>query len=119
MQAIDEKGTRDTTEFINISKDDALSWPEVVHRTYPATVAARMAPVVRPFVEKSWKIDQLLLEIFDEKLKLPRGTLASLHRADEQSGCLARCIRAPPRALDEKLFIPAHTDYGSLVSVLC
>ncbi|TBU40924.1 Clavaminate synthase-like protein [Dichomitus squalens] len=115
VQAIDERGTRDTAEFWNVSKDDALAWPRVIHRAYPSPVQARMTSTIRPFVEKSLEINVALLDVFTQKLGLPRGALADLHRTEEESGCLARCIRAPPRAgPQEKLFIPAHTDYGSL-----
>ena len=119
MQAIDERGTRDTTEFWNVSKDDAIAWPEVVHRSYPSAVQARIASTIRPFVEQSIEVNLRLLEVFNGKLGLPRGTLAQLHKREEKSGCLSRCIRAPPRSgPPEKLFIPAHTDYGSLVLLL-
>ncbi|KAI0686228.1 Clavaminate synthase-like protein [Earliella scabrosa] len=114
VQAIDENGTRDTIEFINVSRDDALAWPQVVHRTYPSAVSAHMASTIRPFVEKAQSVNGTLLAVFNERLGLPRGALAGLHREGDHSSSLARCIRAPPHAPDEKLFIPAHTDYGTL-----
>ncbi|KAI0822435.1 hypothetical protein BC628DRAFT_1389836 [Trametes gibbosa] len=42
MQFMDNNGTRDVTEFLNISKDDALAWPTPFHRTYPSTVNSHM-----------------------------------------------------------------------------
>ena len=116
VQAIDENGTRDTIEFINVSRDDALAWPQVVHRTYPSAVSAHMEATIRPFVEKAQAVNGTLLGVFNERLGLPRGALAGLHREGDHSSSLARCIRAPPHGPDEKLFIPAHTDYGTLVS---
>ncbi|RPD55162.1 Clavaminate synthase-like protein [Lentinus tigrinus ALCF2SS1-6] len=113
-QAIDAKGTRDTTEFLNISQDDALAWPEVIHRTYPDVVIAHMTSTIRPFIEKSLAVNDTLLAVLNSKLGLPRGTLASFHKPEDPSSSLSRCIRAPPCAPNEKLFIPAHTDYGSL-----
>ncbi|KAI0751879.1 Clavaminate synthase-like protein [Daedaleopsis nitida] len=114
VQAIDDKGTRDSTEFLNISMNDAFAWPQYVHRTYPETVNARMTSTIRPFIEKSLVINNTFLNIFDEKLALPAGSLARFHQTDEQGDSLARCIRAPPRAPDEKLFVPPHTDFGTI-----
>lgn len=74
-----------------------------------------MTSIVRPFIEKSRAINMTLLEVLSSKLGLPPGTLASFHKSEDPSSSLARCIRAPPCAPHETLFIPAHTDYGSLV----
>ncbi|KAI0828140.1 hypothetical protein BC628DRAFT_1364208 [Trametes gibbosa] len=49
MQFMDNNGTRDVTEFLNISKDDALAWPTPFHRTYPSTVNSHMDSVIKPF----------------------------------------------------------------------
>ncbi|KAF9033917.1 Clavaminate synthase-like protein [Hymenopellis radicata] len=112
---IDQAGTRDITEFLNISKDDALAWPIPVHRTYPSTVNERMESTVEPFIQKSLAINHLLIDVLNDKLGLPKGTLASLHKPGEHSGCASRCIRAPPHTeLERKTFLPAHTDFGSL-----
>lgn len=39
------QGNLDTVQFINVSKDDALAYPEVHHRTYPRTVNERIKTV--------------------------------------------------------------------------
>ncbi|TBU22679.1 Clavaminate synthase-like protein [Dichomitus squalens] len=115
VQIMDDHGTRDVTEFINVAKDDALAWPAVAHRTYPATVNARMDSTIKPFVQKSMEINHFLIDVLNDKLGLPKGTLAEFHKAHEHSGCIARVIRAPPHPVpEEKLFLTAHTDYGSL-----
>ena len=118
--AVDESGTRDTVEFINVSKDDALAWPDKVHREYPSTVRARMENTIKPFVQKSFDINMTLIGVLNDKLGLPSGTLANLHKANEPSGCQARCIKNPPHsgasaADNSKTAIGAHTDFGSLV----
>ena len=95
--AVDEKGTLDITEFINVSKDDALAFPAVVHRTYPSSVVARMDSTIRPFVEKSVEINNTLMAVFNARLGLPAGTLAAFHTDAEPSGSEARCIKNPPR----------------------
>ncbi|KAF7790904.1 hypothetical protein EIP86_001862 [Pleurotus ostreatoroseus] len=115
--AVDETGALDTVEFINVSKDDALAWPKKVHREYPSTVNARMESTIQPFVQKSVEINNLLIDIFNDKLGLPKGALASKHAMFELSGSEARCIKNPPRpdgVDDGKTALGAHTDFGSL-----
>ncbi|RDX48491.1 Clavaminate synthase-like protein [Lentinus brumalis] len=115
MQFMDERGTPDVTEFINVSKDDALAWPDTVHRTYPSTVNARMESTIKPFVQKSLAINHFLIDVLSDTLGLPKGALSALHKVEEHSGCTARVIRSPPHeGLQTKLFLTAHTDFGSL-----
>lgn len=118
---MDETGTKDTVEFINISKDDALSWPKPTHRTYPSTVDARMESTIAPFIRKSVEVNDTLLEIFNSLLGLPEGALAQRHSPDEHSGSESRCIKNPPRPdgiSEEKAALGAHTDFGSLVRTI-
>ncbi|GBE78902.1 Clavaminate synthase-like protein [Sparassis crispa] len=115
--ATDETGALDTVEFVNIAKDDALSWPTPTHRTYPMTVNARMEPTIIPFVKKSIEVNNTVLEIFNAQLGLPNGTLLRKHMLGEPSGSEARCIKNPPRPngiSEEKAALGAHTDFGSL-----
>lgn len=108
----------DTVEFINVSKDDALAYPRVVHITYPSTVNARMENTIAPFVRKALDVTFVILKIFNDKLGLPEGTLESLHAMEDLSGCEARCIRSLPpqeKAATEKLALASHTDFGTLV----
>jgi len=115
--ATDETGALDTVEFINISKDDALAWPEMVHRAYPSTVNARMESTIALFIRKSLEVNNTLLSIFNKKLGLPEGTLAKRHLLDEPSGSEARCIKNPPPTggfSEMKAALGAHTDFGSL-----
>ncbi|KAI0333383.1 Clavaminate synthase-like protein [Cubamyces sp. BRFM 1775] len=114
---IDETGALDTVEFMNIAKDDALAWPTIARRTYPSTVIARMEDAVVPFIRKSVEVNDTLLEIFNELLVLPAGTLAEKHKLAEFSGSEARVIKNPPRpgGIDEaKAALASHTDFGSL-----
>lgn len=108
-------------EFMNVSKDDALAYPRVVHLTYPSTINARMENTVAPFVRKSLDVTYVVLKVFDDKLGLPKGTLESMHAMDEHSACEVRCTRSPPvqdkEAMDRAM-LAAHTDYGSLVGRL-
>ena len=115
--AVDEFGNLDTVEFINVSQDDALAWPETVHRTYPRTVNERMENTIVPFVKKSRAINATFLKILERKLGIPEGELVRRHSVEEPSGSETRCIRNPPCASGEKgkTAIGAHTDFGSLV----
>jgi len=116
--AVDEFGNLDTVEFINVSQDDALAWPEAVHRTYPRTVNERMDNTIMPFVKKSRAINVVFLKILERKLGLPEGELLKKHSGEEPSGSETRCIKSPPRAPGDKntTAIGAHTDFGSLAS---
>lgn len=114
---MDETGQKDNVEFINVSQDDAMAWPEIARRTYPRTVTAVMDSVVQPFVRKSAEINLTLMDVFNDKLGLPEGTLRRKHTG-ELSGSETRCIKSPPKPdWDEKTAsLGAHTDFGSLVS---
>ncbi|KAG2370232.1 hypothetical protein BDR07DRAFT_1447154 [Suillus spraguei] len=115
--AIDATGALDSVEFMNVSKDDALAYPQVVHRTYPLTVNTRMKNTIAPFVHKGLEVTYVVLNRFNDKLGLPKGTLEKLHDMEEYSGSETRCIRSPPTQDKEpikKVAIGAHTDFGSL-----
>ena len=115
---VDEKGTKDSTETMDVSQDDVLAYPAQIHQAYPATVGAAMDSTVRPFVRKSMDVSFHILDVMDEKLGLPRGTLAGLSRPEERSGSTLRLIRAPPAISPSgQTFVSPHTDFGSLVCV--
>ena len=117
---MDETGLKDTVEFINVSKDDALSFPVPTHRSYPRTVVAQMTFTVRPFVEKSLEVNNTILEVFNEKLGLPAGELLQRHSRNDWSASEARVIKNPPapKMSSERQALGAHTDFGSLVRTL-
>ena len=77
-----------------------------------------MDGTIRLFIEKSLAVNNTLLDIFNDRLGLPKGTLANKHLREEPSGSESRCIKNPPRpaATEPKTAIGAHTDFGSLVS---
>ncbi|GAA6011324.1 hypothetical protein JCM10207_008300 [Rhodosporidiobolus poonsookiae] len=120
---VDAKGNVDTVHFINVAKDDALAYPQVVQRTYPHTVVDRMSTVT-DFVRRSDTVLQTLMASLEPRLGLPSGTFAALHKEGDVSGSEARCILKS--APGEKGFlaegvgedgepsaaIGAHTDFG-------
>ncbi|TFY81434.1 hypothetical protein EWM64_g2572 [Hericium alpestre] len=115
---VDPSGAPEVTEFLNISKNDALAYPAVFHRTYPRTVMERMETVVRPFVLKGLEVNETILRILNDKLGLPEGALAQRHQREKSSNCEARTLRAPPTVgwNADKATLGAHTDFGSLAS---
>ncbi|GAA6045959.1 hypothetical protein NBRC10513_005359 [Rhodotorula toruloides] len=120
---VDAKGNLDTVQFINVSKDDALAYPEVRHRTYPRTVNERIKTVTS-FVRQSDNVLQKLMEVLEVRIGLPKGTLAALHKVGDISGSESRVIlkSAPgargyiPEGVGEDgnpaAAIGAHTDFG-------
>ncbi|GJJ12485.1 hypothetical protein Clacol_006727 [Clathrus columnatus] len=111
----DEHGSLDTVEFINVSKDDALAWPKIVHREYPITVTTRMSSI-KKFIQESDAVLRTMLDIMSEYLDLPVNTLRDRHVFGNHSGSECRVIRNPPKRVPgDQVALGAHTDFGSLV----
>lgn len=113
----DERGTLDTVEYINIAKDDAISYPNVAIRHYPPIVTGYMESTIKPFVNKSLDVNNTILSIFETKLGMPKGTLLKLHALYDPSGSEARVIKKSPALTEfdqKKIALGAHTDFGSL-----
>ncbi|KAF8871423.1 Clavaminate synthase-like protein [Gymnopilus junonius] len=117
--AVAASGEPDTAEFLNIAKDDALAWPNLVRRAppgtaYPAPALARMESTVKPFIEKSLAVNNTLMDILNDKLGLKKGRLLEFYTNEEFSGSEARIIRNPPMSDTQKIALGSHTDFGSL-----
>ncbi|CAA7262121.1 unnamed protein product [Cyclocybe aegerita] len=110
-------GATDIAEFFNVLKDDALSYPQISHRSYPDSVNSRMDSAVSPFVQTCSDMSGIMLDVFNDKLGLPKNTLSELHRADKACTSEARCIKVPPAPKETKVALGRHTDFGS-VSIL-
>lgn len=111
-------GQPDAIEFLNIGKDDVLAWPQQATRAYPSTVNARMESTVIPFVQKSLDVMKTIMDIFNDKLGLPAGTLMQKHIVEESSKDEVRITRSPPFTRGVQLNLNGHTDFGSLVRPL-
>lgn len=111
---VDEKGTPDIIEYINIAKDDIRAFPEVVHQTYPPTVVEQMETTLKPFLDKALDVNMTLISVFEKQLGLPEGALLKCHAFDEQSGSGALVLRTPARIAEDKVSLGSHTDFGSL-----
>lgn len=108
----DLDGSTDVAEFINVSKDDAMAYPNVAHKVYPSTINIHMKDVIRPFIESCLEETRVLLEIFNQKLGLPEGTLAELHRPTKECISESRCIKVPAAPKNTKIALGQHTDFG-------
>ena len=78
-----------------------------------------MESTIKPFIKKALDVNNTFLEVFNDRLGLPPGTLAKLHLLEEPSGSESRCIKNPPKPDDmpeDRAALGAHTDFGSLVS---
>lgn len=67
------------------------------------------------FMRGSHDIVTLILNILNDKLALPDGTLANLHRYQAISGDQVRFVKAPPQPVDDRrTALGQHTDFGSV-----
>ncbi|EJD06909.1 Clavaminate synthase-like protein [Fomitiporia mediterranea MF3/22] len=119
--ATNEYGDPDNAEFINVAKEDALAYPEVVRRTYPSTVYKHMESTIIPFAHKSLGIVDTIYSVFEKKLGLPEGAIRACHPLMENSNSECRTIKYPAKhaysegPIDKaKVSLGAHTDIGSL-----
>jgi len=101
-------------EFITIAKDDALAWPEVLRRTYPSTVNARMEGTVKPFVRESLEVAYTLLGAFNDRLGLPEGAIRRRHEEKDLSESTARVIRFSAELHYKGQLMRNHTDFGTI-----
>ncbi|OQD76539.1 hypothetical protein PENDEC_c004G02001 [Penicillium decumbens] len=109
---VDKQGNVDRNEFYNVSKDDImritdpLPAPEVLRRSRDQQES---------FMLGSHGIVTLVLNILNDKLNLPEGTFANLHRRQAVSGDQIRFIKAPPQPIDDRrTALGQHTDFGSV-----
>lgn len=110
----DRKGTPDTMEFWNISKDEMV----VQNGTNFPNVILDGKDIVRNYMTKSHEIVLVILEILSVNLGLSAQTLPDLHRLMQPSGDQLRFTKATMHPM-QKQNIPdvsfgAHTDYGSI-----
>lgn len=109
---IDKKGNLDRNEFYNVSKDDILEqgtrWPA------PEVLEERRE-LFGSFMRHAHGIVELVLELLNDHLGLPRGTLQNMHRIEGSSGDQVRMIKAPPQPEgDRRTALGEHTDFGSV-----
>ena len=75
-----------------------------------------MASTIAPFVRQSLEVNNVILDVFNDKLGLPAGSLLKRHLMEEFSESIVRITRNAPTTNTAKIAIGSHTDFGSLVS---
>jgi isopenicillin N synthase-like dioxygenase len=98
-QYIDEKGTKDQSEFYNISKDDILHVGDKAPLQHPQPVIERRK-AVEEFMRVCHKVVIVIARALSEQLGLYPDTLPELHRLDRTGGDQARITHAPPVSAD-------------------
>lgn len=109
---MDKAGNLDRNEFYNVSKDDVLEQG----KRWPAPeVLDRQRPLLKNFMTGAHEIVVLVLELLNDHLHLPKGTLQNMHRLEGASGDQVRFIKAPPQPKDDRrTALGEHTDFGSV-----
>lgn len=98
-QYIDEKGTKDQSEFYNVSKDDILRVGDNAPLQHPQPVHERREDVEK-FMRSCHKVVTVIARALSEQLGLGSDTLPELHRLDRTGGDQARVTHAPPVSAD-------------------
>lgn len=62
-----------------------------------------MKDAVKPFIQTCADASRVLIDVFNQKLGLPEGTLAVLHRTEMECISESRCIKVPPPPKDTKI----------------
>lgn len=66
-------------------------------------------------MSSAYSIVSLVLDLLNDHLQLPSGTLQSMHRLQGQGGDQVRFIKAPPQPQDDRtIALGEHTDFGSV-----
>ena len=102
---------------MQLSKDDILG----ISDPLPAPeVLTRSQRLLKPFIVNAHSVVTLPLELINEHLQLPHGTLANMHRLNASSGDQLRFIKSLPQLTnddDRQVTFGEHTDFGSLTLV--
>ncbi|OQD81453.1 hypothetical protein PENANT_c027G06759 [Penicillium antarcticum] len=112
VAVVDKQGNLDRNEFYNVSKDDIMG----VSDPLPAPEVLQESRVqLGSFMQGSHAIVTLILDILNDQLSLPKGTLPNLHRRQAVSGDQVRFVKAPPQPVDDRrTALGQHTDFGSV-----
>lgn len=72
-------------------------------------------PLLESYITSAHSIVTFVLDLLNEHLQFPKGTLANLHRLHALSGDQVRFIKAPPQPMDDRrMALGEHTDFGSV-----
>ncbi|KAH0840761.1 oxidoreductase, 2OG-Fe(II) oxygenase family [Fonsecaea pedrosoi] len=121
---VDDKGTKDHSEFYNVSKDEVLGIPqpktgpdgkprETMSGHHPQVVLDRFDEL-KTFMKSCHNVIYGITTSLGKSLGLPDGLLESLHKLDQPSVDQARVTCAPPVRPAETITLGEHTDFGSV-----
>ncbi|OCT52474.1 oxidoreductase, 2OG-Fe(II) oxygenase family [Cladophialophora carrionii] len=120
---VDDKGTKDHSEFYNVSKDEVLGIPQPVppDGKPPKTATGHHPQVVldrfdelKTFMKSCHQVIYTITTSLGKSLGLPAGLLESLHELEKPSVDQARVTCAPPIRPAETITLGEHTDFGSV-----
>lgn len=98
--------------MLNVSKDDILSVSEPLPHL---KIIARNRLLLKDFTVSVHTLLMHLLDHLDLHLHLKSGTLANLHRLQNNAGDHVRFIKYPTQPPDDRrTSLGAHTDFGSI-----
>jgi isopenicillin N synthase-like dioxygenase len=114
---VDDKGTKDHSEFYNVSKDEVLG----IGKTLQGTSTDGNPQVVldnfdrlKVFMASCHRLVYTIVASLGRSLDLPLGLLESMHELDRPSVDQARVTCAPPIKPSETITLGEHTDFGSV-----
>jgi isopenicillin N synthase-like dioxygenase len=120
---VDDKGTKDHSEFYNISKDEVLGIQQPaaadgqpyngLASLHPHVILDRFGEL-KIFMNSCHKVIYAITTSLGKSLGLPTGLLESLHELDKASVDQARVTCAPPIKPAETITLGEHTDFGSV-----
>lgn len=95
-----------------VSKDDILG----ISDPLPAPdILSQSRDLLKSFMVNAHSVVTLVLDLLNEHLQLPQGTLADMHRLNAVSGDQVRFVKAPPQPMDDRrVALGQHTDFGSV-----
>lgn len=120
---VDDKGTKDHSEFYNVSKDEVLSIPQppsidgkpqkAPSAHHPQVVLDRFDEL-KAFMKSCHNVIYTITASLGKSLDLPSHLLESLHELMSPSVDQARVTCAPPIKPAETITLGEHTDFGSV-----
>ncbi|KAL6249098.1 hypothetical protein RBB50_004161 [Rhinocladiella similis] len=120
---VDDKGTKDHSEFYNISKDEFLGIQQLassgtssstsLKHDQPQVVLDRFGELTT-FMRSCHSVIYTITASLGKSLGLPAGLLESLHKLERPSVDQARVTCAPPIKPSGTITLGEHTDFGSV-----
>lgn len=114
---VDDKGTRDTAEFMNIGKDDVLDNPTRVVTNPPALIfESHNRKLLARYQTCAHRTGLDILSVLAKQMGLSPDIFEDKHRVNEPSDDHVRMTRGPARKSTDlpEIQTPGHTDFGTI-----